>query len=371
MNGIIGYVYSADLIAAIDKFPKIPLRASMVHSLIDAYGLLDKLSLIIPHKATFDELEKFHCRKYLDCLQKNSSADRDDDCVNSEDEEFGLLYDCFAFPDMFDICAWSAGGSLDAAIFLISGSGQVALNWCGGWHHAKRSEASGFCYINDVVLAILKLREHFDRVLYIDLDLHHGDGVQDAFSSSNKVMTVSFHKYSTGFFPCTGAVTDVGIGKGKYFTVNVPLKNGVDDNLFARIFDDVIDCVQTVFAPLAIVCQCGADGLVGDPMMSFNLTPRVFGFCIQKLIQVNKPLLLLGGGGYLNANVARCWTYITAQILGVALPESIPDHEFYLLYGSPYELSLKAGNRINENSDSDIIILLQSIKENLAHINNN
>ncbi|KAK2140531.1 hypothetical protein LSH36_1323g00026 [Paralvinella palmiformis] len=158
-----------------------------------------------------------------------------------------------------------------------------------------RDEAAGFCYYNDVVIAILKLRERFNRVLYVDLDLHHGDGVENAFCVTQKVMTVSFHKYSTGFFPGTGSVSDIGLGRGRYYTVNVPLKDGIQDEQYIRIFTKVISAVQNQFQPEVVVCQCGADGLINDPMDSFNLTCHSYVQCVLYLMKWGLPLLILGG----------------------------------------------------------------------------
>lgn len=365
----VGYVHSDSLIRHANRFPKVSLRAGAVHSLIEAYGLLDFLVPIEPHKATSEELKRFHTADYVTYLQRKSSEDDDDNSCDNVADDYGLTYDCCPFRGAYDCAAWCAGASLDGAAFLTKGLGQVAINWCGGWHHSGRDQASGYCYINDIVLAILKLRETFDRVLYVDLDLHHGDGVQDAFASSNKVMTVSLHKYASGFFPGSGAVTDIGIGKGKYFTVNVPLKNGVDDKCLVAVFCKIMVAVKQTFDPNAVVCQCGADGLVGDPMASFNLTPHCLVQCVEKLLEWNIPLLLLGGGGYNCANVARCWTYLTACTLGVNLDSDIPEHEHFSLYGPYYELSVESNNRPNENSPAELDDIVRKISSNLATIN--
>jgi len=111
----------------------------------------------------------------------------------------------------------------------------VAVNWAGGLHHAKKSEASGFCYVNDIVLAILELLKHHQRVLYIDIDIHHGDGVEEAFYTTDRVMTVSFHKYGE-YFPGTGDLKDIGANKGKYYSLNFPLRDGMDDDSFIQLF---------------------------------------------------------------------------------------------------------------------------------------
>jgi histone deacetylase 1/2 len=118
------------------------------------------------------------------------------------------------------------------------GSADIAINWAGGLHHAKKREASGFCYVNDIVLGILELLRVYPRVLYIDIDCHHGDGVEEAFYSSERVMTCSFHKFGD-YFPGTGTQKDRGSGKGKGYAVNIPLRDGLTDTTFQQVFEPV------------------------------------------------------------------------------------------------------------------------------------
>jgi len=129
----------------------------------------------------------------------------------------------------------------------------IAINWAGGLHHAKKQEASGFCYINDIVLSILELLKYHNRVLYIDIDVHHGDGVEEAFYTCNRVMTVSFHRYGETFFPGTGDLKDVGADSGKGYSLNVPLKKGIDDQSFLHIYNTVMEGVRQHFRPDAVV----------------------------------------------------------------------------------------------------------------------
>jgi histone deacetylase 1/2 len=119
------------------------------------------------------------------------------------------------------------------------GLSDVCINWAGGLHHAKRKEPSGFCYINDIVLAIQELLRYHNRVLYIDIDVHHGDGVEEAFYNTNRVMTLSFHKYGK-FFPGTGAITDIGVESGMYHSLNIPLKSGMTDQAFESLFKPIV-----------------------------------------------------------------------------------------------------------------------------------
>lgn len=185
----------------------------------------------------------------------------------------GPYTDCPVFDGLYDYCRLYTGGSLDGAIKLNHQQCDVAVNWSGGLHHAKKSEASGFCYINDIVLAILELLKYHQRVLYIDIDIHHGDGVEEAFYTTDRVMTVSFHKFGD-FFPGTGDVKDDGWGRGKNYSVccvffahltaaffidwlqvNFPLAEGIDDRSYSTVFKPVISKIMEVYRPSAVVLQ--------------------------------------------------------------------------------------------------------------------
>ncbi|MED6267760.1 Histone deacetylase 8 [Characodon lateralis] len=180
-----------------------------------------------------EEMAMFHTDSYLEHLHK-ISQDGDNDDPQSAD--YGLGYDCPVVEGIFGYAAAVGGATLTAAGCLLEQKCEVAINWAGGWHHAKKDEASGFCYVNDAVLGILKLREKYERVLYVDVDLHHGDGVEEAFSFTSKVMTVSLHKFSPGFFPGTGDLCDTGLGKGRWYAVNVPLEDGIQDDRYFQVF---------------------------------------------------------------------------------------------------------------------------------------
>lgn len=146
------------------------------------------------------------------------------------------------------------------------------------------------------------------RVLYIDIDIHHGDGVEEAFYTTDRVMTVSFHKFGD-YFPGTGDVRDVGYADGKYYSLNVPLNDGIDDDSYQSMFKPIMEKVMEVFQPGAIVLQCGADSLSEDRLGCFNLSVKGHAECVRFMRSFNVPLLLVGGGGYTIRNVARCWCY--------------------------------------------------------------
>lgn len=252
------------------QHPMKPQRIAACHSLVLNYGLHNYMTCIEPPKANFEEMSMFHAPDYLEFLRTVNP-------FNAYDNEylfakFNIGEDCPVFDGVYDFSSISTGGSVEAARSLNSGMCDIAINWAGGLHHAKKSEASGFCYINDIVIGIIELLKRYQRVLYIDIDVHHGDGVQEAFYFTDRVMTLSLHKFGNYFFPGTGEMTDVGKGNGKYYSVNLPLREGIDDESYAQLFQPVIRSVMEYFEPNAIVLQCGADSLAGDRLGCFNLT---------------------------------------------------------------------------------------------------
>lgn len=250
---------------------------------------------------------------------------------------------------MFEYCQLYTSGSIGGASRLNAGLSDIVINWSGGLHHAKKAEASGFCYINDCVLAILELLKKHQRVLYIDIDIHHGDGVEEAFYTTNRVMTVSFHKFGE-YFPGTGDVLDVGYNKGVGYSINFPLHDGMDDKSYRDIFRPVICKIMERFKPGAVVLQCGADSLSGDRLGCFNLSLKGHADCVDYVKSFNVPLLVLGGGGYTLRNVPRCWTYETAVLLEAEIKDCLPYNDYYEYFGPDYRLHMPTSNMDNLNT---------------------
>jgi histone deacetylase 1/2 len=217
---------------------------------------------------------------------------------------------------------------MEGAARLNRGKCDVAVNWAGGLHHAKKSEASGFCYVNDIVLGIIELLRYKQRVLYIDIDVHHGDGVEEAFYTTDRVMTVSFHKYGE-YFPGTGELRDIGVGSGKNYSVNFPLRDGITDETYRNIFEPVIEAVMTYYGPEAIVLQCGGDSLSGDRLGCFNLSMDGHANCVRYVKSFGVPVIILGGGGYTMRNVARTWAYETGQLVDEKMSKQLPYNDYY------------------------------------------
>ncbi|CAF4739404.1 unnamed protein product [Rotaria socialis] len=327
--------------------PMKPHRIRMAHNLVLNYGLYRKMEVYRPHKAVADEMTRFHSDEYVKFIQ-NVGPDNIME-FNKQMQRFNVGEDCPVFEGVYEFCQISAGGSLAGAVKLNRKLTDIAINWAGGLHHAKKSEASGFCYINDIVLAILELLKYHQRVLYVDIDVHHGDGVEEAFYTTDRVMTVSFHKFGE-YFPGTGDLRDIGAGRGKYYAVNFPLRDGIDDDTYETIFKPVMTKVIETYQPNAIVLQCGADSLTGDRLGCFNLTLKGHGKCVEFIKSLNLPLLLLGGGGYTIRNVARAWTNETAIALSQEISNELPYNDYFEYYGPDFKLNISPSNMPNQNS---------------------
>ncbi|KAF9535172.1 histone deacetylase RPD3 [Crepidotus variabilis] len=328
--------------------PMKPLRMRVTHELVMAYGMLDKMHVIRPKRCSPEAMARFHTDEYVQFLQTVTPETVDK--LTHHGTRFLVGEDNPAFDSVFEFCSISAGGSIAAAERIASSSVDISINWAGGLHHAKKREASGFCYINDINLGILELLRTYPRVLYIDIDCHHGDGVEEAFYTTDRVMTASFHKFGE-YFPGTGTQEDRGRGKGKGYSLNVPLKDGITDEAFQSIFEPVISKIMDVFQPSAVVLQCGADSLAGDKLGCFNLTMHGHAKCVQFIRQQNVPCILLGGGGYTVKNVARTWAYETACALGIEkdIDPNLPWMDYFEWFGPRYRLEVPENNMEDMN----------------------
>ncbi|QIW99507.1 hypothetical protein AMS68_005025 [Peltaster fructicola] len=331
--------------------PMKPWRLTLTKHLVLGYGLQYSMDTFEAVAASREQVAAFHDPDYVEFLSKVSPHTFE---TLSKEPKFARVIppkhendvldlgpynlstspgaDCPVFSDMSTYLFLYTGATMEAASKLITGQSDIAINWSGGLHHAHKSEASGFCYINDIVLAILEMLKRWARVLYIDIDVHHGDGVEEAFQRQPRVMTVSLHRYGsydeTGnkFFPGTGDISDIGLRgtQGEHFALNVPIPSGIDDRQYREVFQQVISRVIQNFKPSAIVLQCGADSLGGDRLGQFNLNIKAHGECVSYVKSFGLPLLLLGGGGYTARNVARAWCHETALTTENELSDDLP-----------------------------------------------
>ncbi|KAL0208796.1 hypothetical protein P9112_011383 [Eukaryota sp. TZLM1-RC] len=343
--------------------PMKPIRIRMAHSLILGYELYKDMTLYRPPLASSKDLSRFHSDDYINFLSRITvdNASSFEQMLNA----FNVGEDCPIFDGMYELCQISSGGSIAAAQRINHGKCDIAINWAGGLHHAKKSEASGFCYVNDIVLGILELLKYHARVLYVDIDIHHGDGVEEAFYTTDRVMTVSFHKYGE-FFPGTGDIADVGSGPGRGYSVNVPLMDGIDDESYLLLFRDVMNEVMARYRPGAVVLQCGADSLAGDRLGCFNLSLEGHGECVRFMQSFGVPMVVLGGGGYTVRNVARCWAYETGVLLGRSLENKLPCNDYMEYFNEPdRQLHIFTTSETNYNTPEYLNKIRQLIFEQL------
>ncbi|TGZ73673.1 hypothetical protein CRM22_001398 [Opisthorchis felineus] len=345
--------------------PMKPHRIRMTHNLLLNYGLYRKMEVYRPSKAYSEDMTKFHSDEYVKFLKSIRPDNMHE--FNKQMQRFNVGEDCPVFDGLFEFCQLSAGGSIAGAVKLNKQQTDIAINWGGGLHHAKKSEASGFCYINDIVMGILELLKYHQRVLYVDIDIHHGDGVEEAFYTTDRVMTCSFHKYGE-YFPGTGDSKDIGAGRGKYYALNFPMRDGMDDECYERCFKPVISKVMEYFRPGAVVLQCGADSLSGDRLGCFNLTLKGHGKCVEFIRSFPIPLLQVGGGGYTIRNVARCWTYETSIALATEIPNDLPYNDYYEYFGPDFKLHISPSNMTNQNTPEYLDNIKAKLFENLRMI---
>ncbi|KAK9327403.1 hypothetical protein V1505DRAFT_377485 [Lipomyces doorenjongii] len=361
----VAYFYDSDVgnYAYGAGHPMKPHRIRMAHSLVMNYGLYKKMEIYRAKPATKQEMCQFHTDEYVDFLSRVTPDNMD--MFAKEQVKFNVGDDCPVFDGLFEFCSISGGGSMEGAARLNRGKCDIAINWAGGLHHAKKSEASGFCYVNDIVLGILELLRYHPRVVYIDIDVHHGDGVEEAFYTTDRVMTCSFHKYGE-YFPGTGELRDIGIGKGKNYAVNFPLRDGIDDVTYKSVFEPVITAIMEWYRPTAVVLQCGGDSLSGDRLGCFNLSMKGHANCVSFVKSFGLPTLVVGGGGYTMRNVARTWTYETGLLVGQIVGPEIPYNDYYEYYGPDYQLEVRPSNMQNANSKEYLDRIRTTVLENLS-----
>ncbi|KAH7256378.1 hypothetical protein BKA59DRAFT_541467 [Fusarium tricinctum] len=360
----VAYFYDSDIgnYAYVTGHPMKPHRIRLAHSLIMQYNLYQKMEIYRAKPATRGEMTQFHTDDYIDFLQKVTPDNMDS--FMREQGKYNVGDDCPVFDGLFEFCGISAGGSMEGAARLNRQKCDIAINWAGGLHHAKKCEASGFCYVNDIVLGILELLRFKKRVLYIDIDVHHGDGVEEAFYTTDRVMTVSFHKYGE-YFPGTGELRDTGIGQGKNYAVNFPLRDGITDASYRSIFQPVIENVMKYYQPEAVVLQCGGDSLSGDRLGCFNLSMDGHANCVNFVKSFNLPTLVLGGGGYTMRNVARTWAFETGVLVGKEMERTLPYNEYYEYYAPDFELNVRSSNMENSNSREYLEKITSAVIDNL------
>ncbi len=304
-----------------EDHPMRPKRLRTVYELLDAYGAFDAAPPVPPRAATKEELLWFHSEEYVDAVKSISGGAA---LFPPERYNFSAMGDNPPYEGMYEAAALSTGGSLVAAELVASGKVKVAFNIAGGLHHAAKGHASGFCTFNDPVIAIEYLRRRGLRVAYIDIDCHHGDGVQAAYYDSAEVLTVSLHESGRYLFPGTGEVAELGEGKGKGYSLNVPLAPYTTDEVYAEAFETAVVPVVTAFKPDVIVAQLGMDTHFDDPLTHVALTVDGHAQIMLRVAALAPRWVALGGGGYDLSATARGWALDYGLMQGRDWPDEIP-----------------------------------------------
>ena len=316
-------------------------RLQMVYRLLDAYGVFapnGPVTWVKPIPATEDEIRRVHTPDYIEAVHRAS-----DHCRVSQERDYLSRYglapggDTPAFPQMYEAAALYAGGTMEAARLLLSGDYDYAFNVAGGLHHAHPDHASGFCTFNDLAMGIHALRDgRFSRVVYIDIDAHHGDGVQACFYDDPTVMTISLHESGQYLYPGTGFPREIGAGAAAGTSVNIPYFPYTLDDVWREAFEAVVPAALARFQPEAVVFQFGADAHWQDPLAHLLITSEGWMDMVDRLFLLTEglPAIITGGGGYNIKTVARLWTMVTARAAGIELPNAVPE-SYAAEYGIP------------------------------------
>ncbi len=332
--------------------PLKPTRVTRTYDLICACGMLEGASASVqqPSAADEDMLSLAHSRDYIAAVRAPSEGR-----ILQRPYDYGLgTIDNPIVDGMYEAAALVVGASVRAADAVADGEAAVAFNPAGGLHHAHRERASGFCVFNDAVIAIEHLLGKCGdglKVAYVDIDAHHGDGVQEAFYDRRDVLTISIHESGRYLFPTTGSVSEIGEGDGEGFSVNLPLSPYTGDDVYVWAFKEAVVPLLESFQADFLVTQLGVDTHYQDPLTHLCCTTRGYLQVVDEIAQRAPRWISLGGGGYDLTVVPRAWTLAFARMAGAEAPEHIPESQaqYYRRDDAPVPLHDGNGPKTDED----------------------
>ena len=320
-----GFVYDVRLTEHVyrEDHPLRPERLRGVHATLERLGAFERDNAVqlAPRDAARDEIERIHAPDYVEAVMQ-ASADPDLDFSRWGLHPFG---DTPPFGGMHEASLLTTGASLVAMEEVLAGRVRVAFNGAGGLHHAMRDRASGFCIYNDPAIVCGLLADRGMRVAYVDIDAHHGDGVQAAFYDTDRVLTISLHQDGRTLFPGTGFADERGSGSGAGYSINVPLPPYTDDEAYVRAFDAVVPPLVERYRPDVLVTQQGIDPHFSDPLTQLMVSTRAREHCVRWFAATPYPWVAMGGGGYDMDAVRRTWSMEYLIMLGAQVPRELHD----------------------------------------------
>jgi len=353
-----------------EDHPFKPYRAKLVYELCYRYGLFDHPGIKIMDAGCAEEevLLGFHTAEYIDMLKRANTGCHDFQMLNC-----GLgSGDNPVFKGVFDFSLLVVGAAMMGAQLIADGKADLAFNVNGGFHHAKPSYAEGFCYVNDIALAInFLLKQGYERIVYVDIDAHHGNGVQDAFYDTDKVLFFSFHQSGETLYPGTGFENEMGAGKGLGYTVNVPLPQDTDDDAYVRTFMNIYPPLVEAYKPQIVVALIGLDTLNRDPLAKLCCTNLGYSKVVKAIRESCPKTLALCGGGYSIPDVVRGWTIAWAVLNGLTprdqfegiIGGALYGHERpgFALYDAPFQVSPSLKESVDRFVDDKVDFVRKNI----------
>jgi acetoin utilization protein AcuC len=322
--GPVALVYGDELMKhhLSDQHPLQPIRVKLAMDLIKSTGLIEHCHLLPPRRATIRELELVHSPEYVDLVRKLSDPAQRKKVSRARTEAAGFgSADNPISNELHEGTALVVGASLVAAEAIESGAALHVFSPAGGLHHAHRDRASGFCTYDDPAIACRWLKDRGHRVAYVDVDVHHGDGVEGIFYSDPDVLTISLHESGRFLFPGTGFPEDSGVGEGRGTAANLPFAPFTWDDPWLRGFETVVPALLRKFKPTVLVTQDGCDTHYLDPLAHLAATTRIWPRVGRVFHELAHELcdgrwLALGGGGYaIHEVVPRAWTLFFAEMV--------------------------------------------------------
>ena len=333
-------LFYSDVLASFDYgsyHPFKPLRAKLFYELLNRYALIFEANqkILCPKKLDEGLLRLFHTAKYIELLHLSNQGEF---TINMLDFGIGGS-DNPIVVGMLDFALKAAGATYDGAMMLARGEASIVFNPHGGFHHARSDFAEGFCYVNDIAIAIAALIKQGKRVAYCDIDAHHGNGVQEAFYEDHRVLTISLHESGQSLYPWGGFVEETGSGPGKGFNVNIPFHAGTDDDIYLSVFDAVVPPLIGAFKPDILFIECGGDAHKDDPLAHLNLTSRSYETVLKTLKNLCPRIMATGGGGYDAHKTAALWALAWATLCGIKMNDSFAGLVGGMMYGPESRIS--------------------------------